>query len=771
MPPATHSPCRKRSLPDDHAPRPPPASRTSSASSRRQSRAKASSRGPRTIPKQSASPSHTPPDSPASPSHSPGDLPVFSVRSEDGFALPPPPTPQRLPASAPLFTPYKGNSGNVRLHSNNDSPARCPPSLTVRSKMDLLLYQELRGHVEFECAGLWARFDCERFRDACVQASALGLHDGERWVHWNPDSSEPNVLAFLERTVDDLRRFIPAGLPFYRHVRSGSIPLADGDCGRKTDLAFVTTPVGAVPSWAHVRVVGELKSNPDRSNNDSTVVQLANYAREVFGNQPWRRSVQCFTLCGAKFRVWHFDRGGALGSTIIDIHADWKLFLSAMLSFATFGPTEIGFDPTIRCDVNGCEDTFDSTLCAATTNQALRPFIWIPTRLLDNATTLGPPPESIAGFRPAAWSKVELQPHSMAPRWAVVSRTAICARARLWGTEEWTFVVKDQWRAQERAPEGNILRICACKAAGVPECHWHGDLLHPDGHRIDIASLRPARAPGSDPAAARPVSPELRKVYDRSQHLFHSGRAPLFNRVHTRMLLSPVGRALVQFSSYTELLQALRTAVDAHRHMYTEHRVLHRDVSVNNVIILPAPDYAALIDFDLAILTTRDHGSGATHRTGTFDFMAHEVLAGKSHTALHDIESFFYVLLWLCIYFLPGGQRRIPTPRHTVFTDPKEHTKDPFTVAKHAKGYYARGPAFRDEALPTLPPEAQCLRIVFWRWHRLLFATTDDYEELEPSGADRENEIIEEKIQRMYSGVLEVLQQGIDMLAKPQTGD
>jgi hypothetical protein len=43
--------------------------------------------------------------------------------------------------------------------------------------------------------------------------------------------------------------------------------------------------------------------------------------------------------------------------------------------------------------------------------------------------------------------------------------------------------------------------------------------------------------------------------------------------------------------------------------------------------------------------------SGARHRTGTMQFMAIEVLEGNGHTYRHDLESFFYIFLWMCIRY------------------------------------------------------------------------------------------------------------------------
>ncbi len=78
---------------------------------------------------------------------------------------------------------------------------------------------------------------------------------------------------------------------------------------------------------------------------------------------------------------------------------------------------------------------------------------------------------------------------------------------------------------------------------------------------------------------------------------------------------------------------------------------MHRDISENN-IILTDPATAdgfkgVLIDLDLA----KEEGtgpSGTRHRTGTMEFMAIEVLLEISHTYRHDLESFFYVLVWQC---------------------------------------------------------------------------------------------------------------------------
>lgn len=88
--------------------------------------------------------------------------------------------------------------------------------------------------------------------------------------------------------------------------------------------------------------------------------------------------------------------------------------------------------------------------------------------------------------------------------------------------------------------------------------------------------------------------------------------------------------------------------------------ILHRDISIGNVMLNMAEDDGFLIDLDLAIKIDRSSASGAPSKTGTKVFMAIGALYGEEHHYMHDLESFFWVLFWVCIHCTgPGGQRRL----------------------------------------------------------------------------------------------------------------
>lgn len=70
-----------------------------------------------------------------------------------------------------------------------------------------------------------------------------------------------------------------------------------------------------------------------------------------------------------------------------------------------------------------------------------------------------------------------------------------------------------------------------------------------------------------------------------------------------------------------------------------------------------------LIDLDHAV---GEGSSDILRRTGTMEFMAIEILRGSvSHTWRHDLESFFYVLIWILIKFQADGTKRTDNPEVT----------------------------------------------------------------------------------------------------------
>jgi hypothetical protein len=72
-------------------------------------------------------------------------------------------------------------------------------------------------------------------------------------------------------------------------------------------------------------------------------------------------------------------------------------------------------------------------------------------------------------------------------------------------------------------------------------------------------------------------------------------------------------------------------------------------------------DDGFLIDLHLAMEIDSTEASGAPSKTGTKVFMAIGALCGEHHNFMHDLESFCWVLFWLCVHWNGPDQKRSKT--------------------------------------------------------------------------------------------------------------
>lgn len=123
------------------------------------------------------------------------------------------------------------------------------------------------------------------------------------------------------------------------------------------------------------------------------------------------------------------------------------------------------------------------------------------------------------------------------------------------------------------------------------------------------------------------------------------------NRTFSCVATTPLGRPIRQFKSIPELLEVLRDLVKALQSLYVNARILHRDVAIKNLIITPQHSAdspkGVLLDFNFAL--DLDNVPPIEPMVGSDGFMAIGILSGQRHTYRHDLESLFYVFLWIAI--------------------------------------------------------------------------------------------------------------------------
>lgn len=546
----------------------------------------------------------------------------------------------------------------------------------LRRNVDPILKDEVEDNLKIDHPSVFDTFfgQIPRLREmtsvvlqSCKEAEPPLFQEGAGWVGWPERCEETAVLQFLRRYVDQFQQsaddhdFRPSKRR--RCITTPNKPIPGSVSKRKLDIGLAHNPNNEAEEsldWSHILVPGELKSNPREDNHSSTWLDLVRYAREIFSAQDTRRFILGFTLCGSIMRLWEFDRLGVVGSTPFDINKEGERFVSVVLGYLWMSEEELGYDSTIagggRRYTSIQLDGRIERLCLADLIKRQR---------------------SVAGRATRCWKAfVEDMP------------------------DHW-LVVKDSWEYEERPEEGLLLKEAT--EAGVKNVvrYYHHETVYVDGRVDDVLdNVRKGQndTAGQNPFQQRAVhtgsvtSPTTSGASGRGRGRSRSSSRILTrkrssgsiqasmpppkrscsdspvkqdthrrrNRVHRRLITRDVGRSIYDASSPRALLTALLGGIKGHESLL-DAKILHRDISIGNIVLTIQEDDGFLIDLDLAVKIDREKACGAPSKTGTKVFMAIGALYGEDHNFMHDLESFFWVLFWVCVHWNGPGRSRSKT--------------------------------------------------------------------------------------------------------------
>lgn len=344
---------------------------------------------------------------------------------------------------------------------------------------------------------------------------------------------------------------------------------------------------------------------------------------------------------------------------------------------------------------------------------------------------------------------------------SVAGRATRCWRGSFRDGAGRELVIKDSWEYEERPEEGLLLKEATeADVKNVARYYHHETVLTNDevddvltnvrrglsdtvgrnplqqrraAHSEAITSSRTSSPSGARRGRSRSSSRTMPRK--RSLSSIQASMRPLKrscsdspvkqdmhrrrNRVHRRLIMQDFGKSVYESSSPRGILVGLLGGIKGHESLL-DASILHRDISIGNVMLNMAEDDGFLIDLDLAIKTDRKNASGAPSKTGTKVFMA---LYGEDHSFMHDLESFFWVLFWACVHCTgPGGHRRVSKFQSWNF----ESTE---TLAKIKKGSVDEEDKFTKEVdenvttycAPLIPCIKELRKVVFpegKRWLR-----------------------------------------------------
>jgi hypothetical protein len=591
-------------------------------------------------------------------------------------------------------TPLKSTSGSQQgseqFHDDIDP--------RILEEVNGCVYDDTKGFYEkyFELKS-WSSTAEQIVRDASPQ-----IIEG-RWTDYpNPPSQD----AFLKWFWGFQSKFLLGGRGTY--YSSPGLPLSGSDCRRKPDLFLAlsgTTKYDGRYGWQEVRVIGELKQSDIPGKRLKEFKDFCGHAREVFTSQPTRLFLHGFVIRGSVMELWVFDRSGPYSCEKFDLHKDPDRFIKVMAGYTMMRDEELGLNTHIKEDKHGKYimfkgggETEEEKLCLEDEPIALQhaivcrgttcyrakrldaedwefvvKFSWRSDKrraegeLLQLAKERGvrgvarlfgyQDLDSIANLRQGLqfgkprWFRSVTSGSTSQTQSNTKSSHPKKSRSRSVGLGIGRVTLESSSSGQKRKRGGEVVGLHRSKRSRSGSSRRQTDITNQIPTELD-SSVEDANKYSIEEANTTSLM-HPREADDES----------FDNRIFCCLVVSPPGRPIHEFKSVLEFLEACRDVIKGHRSLYQDGKILHRDVSKNNVIITDAEKEedpsGLLIDLDLA--KELDSGpSGARHRTGTMEFMAIEVLEGKAHTYRHDLESFFYVFLWVIICYGQGTNKDLP---------------------------------------------------------------------------------------------------------------
>ncbi|KAL6695058.1 hypothetical protein J3F84DRAFT_395316 [Trichoderma pleuroticola] len=577
-----------------------------------------------------------------------------------------------LEESALLQSEIAASSQQTPLFVNSGSLVN---TSELRGERDHVLNQEL-GNIHVNVANFrQAYFPIDSLDhvaalvlEHCTQGDDPLFSDG--WTGWPQNPEEKRVFAWfskLNEKLVQLARSVDPDLQFQQLPRLRTKP-------RENIMGSTTERIMDIGYVGFVDGDEALDDSPKADNRFGSWIHVARYAREVLATQDNRRFVLGFTLCGSLMRLWSFDRLGGVASEPFDVNQNPLELITVVLGFLMMDSEQLGYDPTIV--KFGTQRYIEVHRDGQTERFILDQLI----------------------FR---------QP-------CIVGRATTCWKAHRDGDDgetRQTFVIKDSWQYPERNCEGLMLQEATVKGAKNMAKYYHHEVVQVGGIDDDIhgnvrKGLDLMKATVSLPVDSEAPSPAVSVQMPNTNNLktgqhetlddagSNTGnrrkralspvesrprqrkrQSPMSkqtsrndetgNRIHRRLILQSYGKRIYEASSPSALLAGLEACINGHESLRREAGLLHRDISINNVMINEDEEDPSqrgfLIDLDLAIKETQTGVSGAKRKTGTRAFMAIEALRGAEHSFIHDLESFFWVLYWICVHYDGPGKYVGPT--------------------------------------------------------------------------------------------------------------
>ncbi|KLO05489.1 hypothetical protein SCHPADRAFT_896216 [Schizopora paradoxa] len=447
--------------------------------------------------------------------------------------------------------------------------------------------------------------------------------DAERWIHCpeivpGPAGVVESLLTgFIEHVIANVQEFIeyyqPELVPKRSQKRIWSAVYAkkivpDGECHRKPDIVLLDPSIKPfrryinprlLTIWYQILSIIEIKT---KATIGECIYQLSQSARLMFRHQPHRQFIICAFLIGEKITLVIFDRSGAVKSTSYDIHKNPIAFVRIVTLIFLADMTTLGFDETINLK-NG-----EGDLYVGKNRYIIDDIIYV---------------EGV-----------------------IRGRGTVCYNVHPPGNKKLKYVVKDSWvDVSRRLREHHVLKRLA-NVKGIVRLVDHAVVPSKKlGKRANTSFFR-------RPLVYRiTVSGKRGKQWAWKKDLYDVVEM----REHHRIVISPYVKKVVDFPHLVGFTTIMRDVAISTGDMH-DKGIVHRDLNLRNIAYEEKSNGevgGVVLDFDVCKEVLSPDPAAIGHRTATLAFMPFDALdvtmaSPVPHTVLHDLESLFYVMIWIC---------------------------------------------------------------------------------------------------------------------------
>ncbi|KAI0641668.1 hypothetical protein C8Q79DRAFT_918903 [Trametes meyenii] len=447
----------------------------------------------------------------------------------------------------------------------------------------------------------------------------------------------------------------------------------------------------------------EERTDADSIERKKVRGQVITYAELVFRVQH-RTALFMLLVIGRRFRFLRWDRSGAIVTRAVDYVANPEVLCEFLWRMSLQSKEALGIDPSAVRLHPGSHDyaLMDEHAVERDSDLATEERILRSEELRDDVPVFKYVRMLFKESLRPGWPRFRLEvPHGSETHEFLVGRPVFHAHGMAGrGTRGYValdcetkrFVwLKDAWRVHYDLvdQEGTILeKLNRENVRFVPTLICHGDIRNqttdtprvweaknPQKAAIPVAPSIPSFSSSNTLAASELSSSTSRKrtrsEFDSDDTLNFREECPLRRHMHYRIVEQEVAMPLSEFRSGRQLVRLVLDCVIAHQEATEKAKLLHRDVSGGNVLILPKIHYdraknvirlkwtGLLADWEMSKPVHEKHDEASSPprqppRTGTWQFLSVGILShqGKLVDVPDELESFFYVILYHAIRYL-----------------------------------------------------------------------------------------------------------------------